>query len=260
MDKLVVNPGRCRVHGNIISYKYGYMESKNEFKSHQSEISLNPVENNAYDDFNVYSFHIAMNPQINRFNDNIAYCRSANINEIGSWLYVCEHFNTTFDPINSIATINTFNNGYKITIKDEYLINNQDNTAPFFLLIHQDGTGVSIPNNVDNISFSSNYKASPNIGSIKVGFVFFDENNNFITAQELADIANIGTGNTGRCNVSTYSIPSNAKYVSVEFSFPNGVGRYINREGQSVNDFFSMELNCLLFNNRTSYGGFVKND
>lgn len=260
MDKLVVNPGRCRVHGNIIGYKYGYMESKNEFKSHNAEVMLTNPEHNTYEGFNVYHFFLTMNPQINQFNDNIAYCRNTTIDEIGSWLYVCEHFDMDFDPINAIATVTSFNNGYKITIKDEYLINNHDNTAPFFLLIHQDGTGVSIPDNVNNISFSCNFKASPDIGSIKVGFVFFDENHNFITSQELSDIANIGTGNVGRCNVSTHSIPQNAKYVSVEFSFPNGVGRYINRDGESVNDFFSMELNCLIFNNRTSYGGFVKND
>ena len=72
---------------------------------------------------------------------------------------------------------------------------------------------------------------------------------------EAADIADKATGNRGRVGVWATSIPSNAKYVSVEFSFPDGVGRYTNNAGELVNDYFKMELNTLLFNSH--YGGFV---
>lgn len=258
MEEINVNPNRCRVHGNIIGKKYGYLETMNAFQSHKCKISKNTVQRNAYDDFDVFSFRLTKDGSlINKFNDNIAYCKSTTIDAVNSWLYVCEHFNTTFDPIESIANINTFTNGYKIVIKDEYLVNGVDNTSPFYLLIHQGGTGVAIPNNASRITFSTNYEASPAIESIMVGFVFFDNNKKYISSLNVADIASVGTANSGRCNVSTTNIPSNAKYVSVEFSFPNGVGKYTNSAGVLKNDYFSMELNCLLFN--STYGGFVKN-
>ena len=258
MDKISVNPDRCRVFGNIIGYKYGYLETMNGFQSHKAEVSLNPTEMKAYDDFNVYSFTLKKNANlINRFNDNIAYCKPTTVDAIGSFLYVCEHFENTFDPIESIATIQPFTNGYKIRIKDSYLVNGVDNTAPFYMLIHQNGTGVAIPNGTNRILFSTTYEASPHISSIMVGFVYFDANHNYISSQEIADISNVGTGNRGRCNVQSTNIPSNAKFVSVEFSFHNGVGRYTNNAGELRNDYFSMELNTLLFNQ--TYGGFVKN-
>lgn len=258
MDRISVNPDRCRVFGNIIGYKYGYLETMNGFQSHKAEVSLNPTEREAYEDFDVYSFTLKKNANlVNQFNDNIAYCKPTNVDAIGSFLYVCEHFENTFDPIESIATIQTFTNGYKIVIKDSYLTNGVDNTAPFYMLIHQNGTGVAIPNGTNRILFSTTYEASPHINRIMVGFVYFDANHNYIRSQEITDIANVGTGNRGRCNVQTTSIPSNAKYVSVEFSFPDGVGRYMNNAGELRNDYFSMELNTLLFNQ--TYGGFVKN-
>lgn len=258
MDKLSVFPERCRVFGNIISNRYGYLETSDGFQSHKSEVVLNQSESGAYEDFNVYSFTLERNVNlINMFNENIAYCKPTTIDAIGSFLYVCEHFENTFDPIDSIATIQTFTNGYKIRIKDSYLTNGVDNTAPFYMLIHQGGTGVAIPNGTTRILFSTTYEASPNISSILVGFVYFDANHNYISSVEVSDIANVGTGNKGRCNVQSTNIPSNAKYVSVEFSFPNGVGRYVNNAGDTCNDYFSMELNTLLFNQ--TYGGFVKN-
>lgn len=258
MEKISVHPGRCRVFGNIIGYRYGYLETMNGFQSHKCQVSRNPNEMSAFEDFDVYSFTLTKNANlINQFNDNIAYCRPTNIDAIGSFLYVCEHFDNTFDPIESIANIQTFNNGYKIVIKNSYLTNGRDNTAPFYMLIHQNGTGVQIPNNANRITFSTTYEASPAITSIMVGFVYFDANGNYISSQEITDIANVGTGNRGRCNVQTTTIPSSAKYVSVEFSFPNGVGQYTNSAGVVKNDYFSMELNTLLFNQ--TYGGFVKN-
>lgn len=258
MDEISVNPGRCRVFGNIIGNRYGYLESLDAFQSHKAEVSLNSVENEAFEGFNVYSFTLGRNINLsNGFNDNVAYCKPVTVSSNNSWLYVCEHFNTAFDPIESIANIETFTNGYKIILKDEYIDNNRDNTSPFYLMIHQANTGVTIPPNTNRILFSTNYKASPNIDSIMVGFVFFDKNKKYISNTQGIDIASPGTGNRGRCNVQTTTIPSNAKYVSVEFSFPNGVGRYTNVDGELINDYFSMELNCLLFNQ--TYGGFVKN-
>lgn len=258
MEKISVNPGRCRVFGNIIGYKYGYLETINGFQSHKCQVSRNANESQAYEDFDVYSFTLTKNANlVNQFNDNIAYCKPTTIDAINSFLYVCEHFDNTFDPVESVANITKFTNGYKIVIKDSYLTNGVDNTAPFYMLIHQNGTGVAIPNGTNRILFSTTYEASPAIKSIKVGFVYFDANHNYISSQEVEDIANIGTGNRGRCNIQSTSIPSNAKYVSVEFSFPQGVGRYTNSAGILKNDYFSMELNTLLFNQ--TYGGFVKN-
>lgn len=259
MERISINPDRCRVFGNIIGYKYGYLETTVGFQNHKCQLALNQMQMEGYEDFDVYSFVLTKNQNlINKFSNSIAYCSETTINAINSFLYVCEHFDTTFDPIDSIARIESFTNGYKIVIKDEYLTNEVDNTAPFYLLIHQGGTGVAIPDGTSRILFSSNYAASPHINSIKVGFVYFDANHNYISSQEITDIANIGTGNRGRCNVQTTSIPNNAKYVSVEFSFPEGMGRYTNAAGVLKNDYFSMELNCLLFN--STYGGFIKND
>ena len=257
MEKISRHPGRCRVFGNIIGYKYGYLESMYDgFKCHKCEVSRNANEHQAYEDFDVYSFTLIKNPKlVNQFNDDIAYCKPTTVDAIGSFLYVCEHFTNTFDPIESIATINTFRNGYKIVVKDEYLDDGVDKTAPFYLLIHQNGTGVELPGRVSNILFSTTYEASPAINSIQVGFVFFDKNHNYISSQEAADIADKATGNRGRIGVWTTNIPSNAKYVSVEFNFPDGVGRYTNNAGELVNDYFKMELNTLLFNDY--YGGFV---
>lgn len=259
MEKIIVNPGRCRVHGNIIGNRYGYLESIFEgFQSHKCEVNPNVMQHGAFEDFDVYSFTLSKNQRlVNQFNDNIAYCRPTTVDAVGSFLYVCEHFDTTFDSIDSIADINTYTNGYKIVVKDSYLTNNRDNTAPFYLLIHQNGTGVPITSGTTSILFSTTYEASPAITSIKAGFVFFDANNNYISSQEVAEIADVGTGNRGRIGIRTTSIPSNAKYVSVEFSFPEGVGRYTNNAGELVNDYFKMELNTLLFNQ--SYGGFVTN-
>ena len=259
MEEISVNPGRCRVFGNIIGNPYGYLEKTDDFQCHKCELSLNKTESEAYDGFNVYSFTLTRNPDlVNMFNDSIAYCSETEVDSVGSWLYVCEHFENTFDPIESVADITTFTNGYKIIIKDDYLVDNVDKTSPFYLMIHQDGTGVEIPSGTKKILFSSNYRASPDITSIKVGFVYFDENHRLISNVEVADVANVGTGNRGRCNISSTSIPSNAKYVSVDFMFADGVGRYTSVDGDLVNDYFSLELNCLLFNQ--SYGGFVKND
>lgn len=258
MEKISRHPGRCRVFGNIISNRYGYLENSDGFQSHKCEVSINKTEKKAYEDFNVYSLTLTKNPNlVNQFNDNIAYCKPTSVDAIGSFLYVCEHFTNTFDPIESIATINTFTNGYKIVIKDEYLDDGVDKTAPFYLLIHQNGTGVAIPSGTNRILFSTTYQASPAIQSIKCGFVYFDKNHNYISSQEISELANIGTGNRGRCNVQSTSIPANAAYVSVEFSFPKGVGQYTNTAGIVKNDYFSMELNTLLFNQ--TYGGFVKN-
>ena len=55
-------------------------------------------------------------------------------------------------------------------------------------------------------------------------------------------------GNKGRCAIKTSKIPAGAKYVSVEFAFPDGV---------SKGDYISFQLNCLLFN--SEYDGFIKN-
>ena len=258
MEKISVNPGRCLVHGNIIGHKYGYLETDVGFQSHKCQVAINQTQSKGYEDFDVYSFKLTKANLINRFNDSIAYCSETNIDAINSFLYVCEHFDSTFDPIDSIATIQTFTNGYKLVIKDSYLVDGVDNTSPFYMLIHQGGTGVKILTGVTRILFSCNYEASPHIDSIKVGFVYFDADHNYISSVEVADIANSGTGNRGRCNVQSTDIPENAKYVSVEFSFPHGVGRYTNTAGVLKNDYFSMELNCLLFNR--TYGGFVKND
>ena len=416
MEKLSTNPGRCRVHGNIIGYKYGYLETDVGFQSHKCQLAINPTQRKGYGDFDVYSFALTKNQNlINNFNKGIAYChpqgvldckwfddgtasnhkrswynyndilvidypamydatrvrklednttqryyfynditvstlkingintitnpstiefdvvsivgtiqlslldiggniviqeisanghyklvcdgskvsfyrdnvllaqpktltgshfrfafglnnqnegivfKNFNICTIDNWLYTCEHFTTTFDPIESIAEIQTFTNGYKLVIKDEYIdqTTGQDNTSPFYMLIHQDGIGVAIPDGANRILFSTTYEASPHISSIMVGFVYFDENYQYISSEEVIDIANVGTGNRGRCSVQSTNIPSNAKYVSVEFLFPNGVGRYTNSAGVLKNDYFSMELNCLLFNQ--TYGGFVKN-
>ena len=258
MDKISKNPERCRVFGNIIGYKFGYLETDTGFQSHKCQLAINPTLPDAYEDFNIYSFTLTKNANlVNKFNDAIAYCSETNIDAVGSFLYVCEHFDTTFDPIESIASIQNFTNGYKIVIKNQYLDGGVDNTKPFYMLIHQNGNGVAIPSGTNRILFSTTYEASPHISSIMVGFVFFDANHNYISSQEIIDIANVGAGNRGRCNVQTTSIPSNAKYVSVEFSFPNGVGRYTNAAGELRNDYFSMELNTLLFN--STYGGFVKN-
>ena len=46
-------------------------------------------------------------------------------------------FDSYWKNTSSFASINTFNNGYKIIVKDEYLNNGVDKTAPFYLLIHQ---------------------------------------------------------------------------------------------------------------------------
>lgn len=257
MEKTSIFPGRCRVHGNIIGYRYGYLETDIGFQSHKSQVLLNRTESSAFEDFDVYSFTLKKAMLTNRFNDNIAYCKPTTIDQIGSFLYVCEHFDSTFDPIESVANINTFNNGYKIVIKNEYLTNGVDNTAPFYMLIHQNGVGCRILDGVNRILFSTTYEASPTIKKIMVGFVYFDANHNYIGSVEVQDITNVATGNRGRCNVQTTNIPSNAKYVSVEFSFPNGVGRYTDNAGNLKNDYFSMELNCMLFNQ--TYGGFVKN-
>lgn len=258
MEKISINPGRCRVFGNIIGHKYGYLETDTGFQSHKCQVSKNSVEPEGYEEFNVYSITLTKNQNlINQFNDSIAYCSETDIDVINGFLYVCEHFDSTFDPIESIATIQTFTNGYKLVVKDEYLVDGVDNTAPFYMLIHQAGTGVAIPNGTSRILFSTNYEASPHISRIDVGFVYFDANHNYISSETITNIANIGTGNRGRCNVQSTNIPNNAKYVSVEFSFPNGVGRYTNTAGILKNDYFSMELNCLLFDQ--TYGGFVKN-
>jgi|GEM_PF-1742124 len=258
MEKISVNPGRCRVHGNIIGYKYGYLETDIGFQSHKCEVALNPTQSKGYEDFDVYSFALTKNSNlVNKFNDSIAYCSETDIDAIGGFLYVCEHFDSTFDPIESIANIQNFTNGYKLVVKNDYLVNGVDNTSPFYLLIHQNGTGVAIPSGTTRILFSTTYEASQHISSIKVGFVYFDKNHNYISSKEITDIANVATGNRGRCNVQTTNIPSNAKYVSVEFHFKNGVGQYTNTSGILKNDYFSMELNCLLFNQ--TYGGFVKN-
>lgn len=257
MEELKINPGRCRVHGNIIGKKYGYLNDIYEgFQCHKCEVNLNTGESNAFEGFNVRSFTLTKNPiLVNQFNNDIAYCKPSTIDEIGSFLYVCEHFDTAFNPVDSIANINTFTNGYNIVVKESYLTNNRDETAPFYLLIHQNGEGVPLPSGVSNILFSTTYDASPAIESIMVGFVYFDVNHNYITSHEIVDIADVGTGNRGRIGVWDTNIPSNAKYVSVEFSFPNGVGKYMNNAGELCRDYFSMELNCLLFNEY--YGGFV---
>ena len=89
MEKTSIFPGRCRVHGNIIGYRYGYLESDIGFQSHKARVSLNSTESSAFEDFDVYSFTLTKDANlINRFIDNIAYCKPTTIDQIGSFLYV----------------------------------------------------------------------------------------------------------------------------------------------------------------------------
>lgn len=245
MEKITINPEECEIFGNIISNKHGYLEDKNDFESYKCTISLNKMKSDEWESYNVYSFKLNKNTSLtNKFSEDIQYCSEASL----SSLFVCEHFDFDVSPYSDFFDVVPFRNGYTLTVKETYLSDNVDLTAPFFLLIHQNNRGVSIPSGASSIVFSSNYDAKNTIESILVGFVFFDEQGNLIDNQEIVDIANEGMGNKGRCAVKSSNIPSGAKYVSVEFAFPDGV---------SKGDYISFQLNCIIFN--SEYDGFIKN-
>lgn len=245
MEKLTISPQECEIFGNIISNKHGYLEDKNDFESHKCTLSLNNVKNDEWNSYNVYSFKLNKNNSLsNKFDEDIQYCKESSL----ASLFVCEHFDFDFNPYSEFFDVVPFKNGYTLKVKETYIADNVDLTSPFFLLIHQQNQGVNIPKGAKSIVFSSNYDARNTLESIIVGFVFFDENHNLIENQEIADIANEGMGNIGRCFIKSENIPSNAKYVSVEFAFPDGV---------SKGDYLSLQLNCLLFD--YDYDGFIKN-
>ena len=250
MEKIAINPENVYVEGNLIGDDLGYLQDNTTFQNHKCELSLNDMKLKEWDNFNVYSFRIKANGSlVNMFNEEVAYCNPVNVSSAGSWLYVCEHFDEDFNPAHDIYDVNTFDNGIKLTIKDEYLTGNTDNTNPFYLLILQDNTGVPIPANTNSILFSTTFDASPDITNINVGFVYFDAEGNLLSNILVSEIHNESTGNKGRCNVYSENIPTGAKYVGIEFQFGDGVFE---------DDYFSIELNCLLFN--STYGGFVRND
>ena len=257
MDKITINPQKCIVYGNVIGYEKGYLESDEDFQSHKCEVSINQRESLGFDPFDVYSFSLTPNNNLsNAFNDNIAFCKPASLNS----LFVCEHFYNQ-NKSDVIFDINQFTNGYKFTVKESYLnSNNVDLTAPFFLLILQNNTGVSIPNGASTVLFSSTIDASPYISSIKICFVFLDAQGNLLTGvinpTTGIEVGNEATGNNCRISASS-SIPNGAKYVGVEFLFENGVGKHI-VDDVTIYDYLSLELNCLLFDQL--YGGFVRNE
>lgn len=245
METIKINPEECEIFGNIISNKHGYLEDKNDFESHKCMVSLNNVKPDEWESYNVYSFKLSKDVSLtNRFSEDIQYCMESSL----SSLFVCEHFDFNFNPYSDFFEVVPFRNGYTLKVKETYLSENVDLTSPFFLLIHQNNQGVHIPDDASSIVFSSNYDAKNTIESILVGLVFFDNDGKLIENQEIMDIANEGMGNKGRCAIKTSKIPAGAKYVSVEFAFPDGV---------SKGDYISFQLNCLLFN--SEYDGFIKN-
>ena len=255
MEKITINPGKVMVEGNIISNRHGYLQSADDFQAHKCKVSLNNPIGDGWKGFDIYSLRLtADNTLINKFNDDIAYCSEDSL----SSLFVCEHFTDIDNPATIIFDVTRFTDGYRLTVKDEYLEDNKDLTSHFFLVILQDNQGVEIPVNAQSITYSCFYDASSDISSIMVGFVYFDKNGKLISNQEIGDIANAGTGNIGRCNITSYDIPANAKYVGVEFQFPDGVDKHYLDAGFWENDYFQIQLNCLLFNN--TYGGFVRNE
>ena len=249
MEKITINPEKCIVYGNVIGYEKGYLESDEDFQSHKCEVSINPMESNGFNPFDVYSFKLTPNNNlINRFNQDIAYCKPASLNS----LFVCEHFYER-DKSDILFDVTQFDNGYRLTVKEEYVNDGFDLASPFFLLILQENTGVIIPNGASTVLFSSTISASPYIDSIKVCFVFLDSQGKLLRNTTGIEVSNEATGNNGRIVVST-DIPSGAKYVGVEFLFENGVGKHI-VDNITVYDYLSLQLNCLLFDE--SYKGFV---
>lgn len=245
MEKITINPGTVEVSGNIISDQHGYVEDIMDFESHKCTLSLNSSMSKGWKDFNVYSFQMTMNTSLtNQFNEAIQYCKPTST----SSLFVCEHLDSSFDNTENYLEIIHFMNGYFLKIKEDYVASGVDVTRPFFLLIHQNNVGVELSSSVSKIRFTSNYTAKNTIEAINVGFVFFDKDGLLIENQEGENIVNEATGPTGRLDISTTEIPSNAKYVSVEFSFPDGL---------QSGDYISLQLNCLLFD--SDYSGFIKN-
>lgn len=245
MEKLTINPGRVDVFGNIITNQHGYVEDISDFESHKCTLQAQETIHNGWEEFNVYSFKMELDEYIeNQFNEDIQYCTS----DSASDLFVCEHLNMTLEESLDYFEVIRFHNGYFLKVKEEYLTDGVDLTSSFFLLIHQDNKGVEIPSGTEKIRFTSNYSAKNTIENISVGFVFFDENGVLIENQEGENIVNEATGPVGRLNIATDEIPDGAKYVSVEFSFPEGV---------QYGDYIVLQLNCLLFN--SDYEGFIKN-
>ena len=236
MEELKQNPQNTKVYGNIIGDEYGYLESLNNLMVSKCTIQSNKTIYEGWDNNNIYSVRLNKNKDItNSFNDDISYMKS------NTYLYVCDHLESELESLSEIFTIDEFPGGLRLTVKEEY-----NGTNPFYLLIHQDDTGVEIPTNTDNVLYSANYAASPSIESIKAGFVFFNNEGILLENQEIAELVNEGTGSVGRCTLNSDSLPSNSKYVSVEFEFPLGV---------AAGDYFELSLNTLLFNE--DYGGFV---
>lgn len=247
MEKLTVNPQNVHVNGNFITDQHGYIEDIVDFESYKCTITPNSTVLDGWNNFNIYSFSMNMEEGIyNYFSDAIQYCESSCTDS----LFICEHLEDSLTDTSDYFEVLYFRNGIFLKVKSEYVeAGAVDFTQPFFLLIHQDNTGVEIPADTSKIRFTSTYTAKNTITDIRAGFVFFDNNGDLIEYSVGENIVNEGTGTGGRLNIATSTIPANAKYVSVEFQFP---------EGLNNGDYFSLQLNCLLFNN--DYEGFIKNN
>lgn len=243
MEKLTINPGRVDVFGNIITNQHGYVEDISDFESHKCTLTAQKTIVDGWEDFNVYSFKMELDEDIeNQFNEDIQYCNSSDN------FFVCEHLDMTLNEVLDSFEVIRFHNGYFLKVKEDYIVDEVDLTSPFFLLIHQNNTGVEIPAGTETITFSSNHDAKNTIDNITVGFVFFDERGVLIGNQEGENIISEATNPNGRLAIFTDEIPEGAKYVSVEFSFP---------EGMEYGDYIVLQLNCLLFD--SDYTGFIKN-
>lgn len=259
MEELTLRPREVNVHGNIISDELGYIENLNIFESRYCRIShleFEPEERIG-GIHNIYGIKLEKDINcINYFSKAMQYCTNDNSLNI----LLCDHLEMgdevneiVYSPIIGVTDIfdmNQYDKGYIFTVKSEYLDSETgvDPDSPYFLLLHDNNTGVAIPDGVNCVCYSCEYSTSLDTSPVSINFVFMDIDGRIISLSDPIELMNSLEGRSYRLKI-TEQIPNDTAFVSIEFQLP---------EGLEPNQEIRISKNCLLFD--IDYELFVRSD
>ena len=258
MEELNLYPTKLELKGNIIGDKIGFVESLNPFESYRSTVTNANPNGDIEVNETTRLFGITLNKEdtiSNNFTSGMQYCSQDNF---GANVFLCDQlisgisneqilYNPNFQ-VDNIFEIKNMGYGYLFTLKQEYLDDSGVNpNQPYWLLLHDNREGVSIPSTAKHVCFSCEYLSIMDTDQfVSVNFVFIDKDHNVLSTSNPVQLMNNIDGESFRPNIYE-PIPNNAKYVSVEFQLPPNL---------AADSSIMIMKNCLLFD--FNYAGFVR--
>ncbi|MDR1018672.1 MAG: hypothetical protein LBM02_08235 [Lachnospiraceae bacterium] len=258
MEQLTVRPREVNIHGNIISNELGYIGNLNFFESKYCTISkIEPVQGELINqEHSIYGIQLQKNINcVNYFSKAMQYCTNDNSVNV----LLCDHLEMgdevneiVYNPIVGVTDIFDmiqYDKGYVFTVKEDYIDSESgvDPDSPYFLVLHDNNTGVAILENSSTVCYSCEYLTTLDISSVSVNLVFLNSEGHVISLSEPVSLMNSLEGKPYRVKI-TENIPNDASFVSVEFRVP---------EGLEPNQEIRISKNCLLFD--MDYDLFVRN-